>query len=144
MQFSGNWLKELLDINISTEELCNQLTMLGIEVDNFTTYTSKITGEDAVIKLDITPNRGDCFSVLGIARDLSAFYDIKLKIPATYQIKSQVKSPFKVSVHKECPRYVGRYIDEIDLMTLLFQTLPFFHLIYLVYDLINQRRDVQY
>ena len=47
MQFSGNWLKELLDINISTEELCNQMTMLGIEVDNFTTYMSKITGEDA-------------------------------------------------------------------------------------------------
>ena len=115
MQFSENWLKELLDINISTEELCNQMTMLGIEVDNFTTYTSKITGADAVIKLDITPNRGDCFSILGIARDLSAFYDIKLKIPATYQIKPQVKSPFKVSVHKECPRYLGRYIDELDL-----------------------------
>ena len=115
MQFSENWLKELLDINISTEELCNQMTMLGIEVDNFTTYTSKITGTDAVIKLDITPNRGDCFSILGIARDLSAFYDIKLKIPATYQIKPQVKSPFKVSVHKECPRYLGRYIDELDL-----------------------------
>ena len=33
---------------------------------------------DAVIDLDLTPNRGDCFSVLGIARDVSAMTDLSL------------------------------------------------------------------
>ena len=34
MQFSRNWLKEFVDLNISDEELCDQLTMLGLEVDS--------------------------------------------------------------------------------------------------------------
>ena len=78
MQFSENWLKEFIDINISTEELCEQLTMLGLEVDGYEKYKSKITGDDSIIKLDITPNRGDCFSILGIARELSALNGLKL------------------------------------------------------------------
>ena len=55
MQFSEKWLKEFIDINISTEELCEQLTMLGLEVDGYEKYKSKITGDDSIIKLDITP-----------------------------------------------------------------------------------------
>ena len=33
MKFSVNWLKELLDFDISTAELADELTMLGLEVD---------------------------------------------------------------------------------------------------------------
>ena len=43
MQFSENWLKEFIDINISTEELCEQLTMLGLEVDGFEKYVGSKT-----------------------------------------------------------------------------------------------------
>ena len=60
MQFSKNWLKDFIDLDLSTEEICYQLTMAGIEVDNFENVKSAITGNDAIIKLDITPNRGDC------------------------------------------------------------------------------------
>ena len=35
MQFSKNWLKDFIDLDLSTEEICYQLTMAGIEVDNF-------------------------------------------------------------------------------------------------------------
>ena len=50
MQFSRNWLKEFVDIKISDEELCDQLTMLGLEVDSCKKYQSKLTGKDAIIK----------------------------------------------------------------------------------------------
>ena len=72
MQFSRNWLKEFVDVKISDEELCDQLTMLGLEVDSCKKYQSKLTGKDAIIKLDLTPNRGDCFSILGVAREVAA------------------------------------------------------------------------
>ena len=49
MQFSRNWLKEFVDFKVSDEELCEQLTMLGLEVDNYKPYESKLTGKDAVI-----------------------------------------------------------------------------------------------
>ena len=88
MQFSRNWLKDFIDLNLSTEDICSQLTMAGIEVDGYDVFNSKLTGKDSVIKLDITPNRGDCFSVYGVARELAVNNDLKLKKPASSGIES--------------------------------------------------------
>ena len=79
MQFSKNWLKEFVDISITTEELCEQLTMAGLEVDGYESFKSKFTGKDSIINLDITPNRGDCFSILGVAREVAILNNLELK-----------------------------------------------------------------
>jgi len=115
MQFSRNWLKEFVDFKVSDEELCQQLTMLGLEVDNYKSYESKLTGKDAIIKLDLTPNRGDCFSILGIAREVAAANNLSLTLPKINNIKNSVKSSLTVSVCNEAPRYVGRYIAGVNL-----------------------------
>jgi len=115
MQFSRNWLKEFVNFKVSDDELCEQLTMLGLEVDNYKPYESKLTGKDSIIKLDLTPNRGDCFSILGIAREVAAANNLSLTIPKIPNIKNSVKSPLSVSVCKEAPRYVGRYISGVNL-----------------------------
>ena len=115
MQFSKNWLKEFVDIKVSTDQLCDQLTMLGLEVDNYKDFNSKLTGKDSVIKLDLTPNRGDCFSILGIARELAAANGVKLSYPKIKKIKETIESPLNVKVSKEAPSYIGRFITEIDL-----------------------------
>ena len=115
MQFSRNWLKEFVDFKVSDEELCEQLTMLGLEVDNYKPYESKLTGKDAIIKLDLTPNRGDCFSILGIAREVAAANNLSLTLPKINNIKNSVKSSLTVSVCNEAPRYVGRYIAGVNL-----------------------------
>ena len=115
MQFSRNWLKEFVDIKISDQELCDQLTMLGLEVDSCRKYQSKLTGKDAIIKLDLTPNRGDCFSILGVAREVAAINNLPLSLPKITNIKNTVQSPIRVSVCNEAPRYVGRYITKVNL-----------------------------
>ena len=115
MQFSRNWLKEFVDVKISDEELCDQLTMLGLEVDSCKKYESKLTGKDAIIKLDLTPNRGDCFSILGVAREVAAINNLPLMLPKITNIKNSVQSPISVSVCNEAPRYVGRYITKVNL-----------------------------
>ena len=115
MQFSRNWLKDFIDLNLSTEDVCSQLTMAGIEVDGYDSFNSKITGKDSIINLDITPNRGDCFSVYGVARELAVINDIKLKQPAIRPIKSSFKDEIKIKVCNEAPRYVGRSLKNIDL-----------------------------
>ena len=115
MQFSRNWLKEFVDLNISDEELCDQLTMLGLEVDNYKNYHSKLTGKDAIIKLELTPNRGDCYSLLGVAREIAALNNLTVKFPKIKKVNSSVKSPIKVTVCDEAPRYVGRYLTGVNL-----------------------------
>ena len=49
MQISRNWLEEFVEIKFSDDELCNQLTMLGLEVEGFSKFKSKITGTDLLL-----------------------------------------------------------------------------------------------
>jgi len=43
--------------------------------------TSYLGIEDTVLDIAITPNRGDCLSILGVAREIAALFDLKLKLP---------------------------------------------------------------
>ena len=121
MQFSKNWLKDFIDIDLSTEIICSQLTMAGLEVDGYEDVSSKITGKDSIIKLDITPNRGDCFSVLGVARELSVINNLELSLPNISSIESSFKDEMKVKACTEAPSYFGRTIRDISLNS---KTLP--------------------
>ena len=121
MQFSKNWLKDFIDIDLSTETICSQLTMAGLEVDGYEDVTSKITGKDSIIKLDITPNRGDCFSILGVARELSVINNLKLRMPNISSIDGSFKDKMKVKACPEGPSYFGRTIRDISVNS---KTLP--------------------
>ena len=121
MQFSKNWLKDFIDIDLSTETICSQLTMAGLEVDGYEDVTSKITGKDSIIKLDITPNRGDCFSILGVARELSVINNLKLSLPNISSIDGTFKDKIKVKACPEGPAYFGRTIRDISVNS---KTLP--------------------
>ena len=71
--------------------------------------------DDQIIELDITPNRGDCFSVLGVAREVCVNYD--LLMPALNYKASQkgnISFTSTVSNPKECPRYLTRVISGVD------------------------------
>ena len=72
---------------------------------------------DAVIDLDLTPNRGDCFSVLGIARDVSALTGADLKNPEVEPFPATIDAthPVELGAPEGCPRFAGRVIRNIDL-----------------------------
>ena len=73
--------------------------------------------DDTVIDIDLTPNRGDCLSVRGIARELAALTGKKLKTPGRgAKIRSAVVKnvSVKLTAKKECPRYFGRVIEGMD------------------------------
>ena len=71
--------------------------------------------DDQIIELDITPNRGDCFSVLGVAREVCVNYDLSLP-ELTFKASQKGKKSFKSSVSnpKECPKYLTRVIEGVD------------------------------
>ena len=121
MQFSKNWLKEFIDIDLSTQEICHQLTMAGLEVDGYEDVKSKITGNDSIIKLDITPNRGDCFSVLGVARELAVINNLKFSLPKINKISESFTDDINLKVCMDGPIYFGRTIKNISLKS---KTLP--------------------
>ncbi len=73
--------------------------------------------EDNVIEIDLTPNRGDCLCIQGVAREISALTgctmsltDVK-KVPA----KNKVSLPLDLKAPEGCARFVGRAITNIDI-----------------------------
>ncbi len=76
---------------------------------------SRILGlEDTLLEVNITPNRGDCLSHLGIARELAAIYDRPLRPPAVSLEREGLEIQGKTSVTllepEHCPRYAARLI----------------------------------
>jgi phenylalanyl-tRNA synthetase beta chain len=71
---------------------------------------------DAVIDVDLTPNRGDCFSILGIARDVSALTGAELKVATVDPVKNAIEDTYPVELVEPagCPRFAGRLIKGID------------------------------
>ncbi|WPJ98925.1 phenylalanine--tRNA ligase subunit beta [Pseudomonas putida] len=73
--------------------------------------------DDASIEIGLTPNRGDCLSIAGLARDVSALYDTPVTrpvVPAVAASHDEVR-PVEVSAPAACPRYLGRVIRNVDL-----------------------------
>jgi phenylalanyl-tRNA synthetase beta chain len=68
--------------------------------------------DDVVIDVDLTPNRGDCFSVLGIAREVALLNGMPLRGPELVSVAPEIADEFPVEVQapEACPRFVGRVI----------------------------------
>ncbi len=110
-----SWLRELVDIPVDVDELADKLTMCGFEVGAVEPWPADPRtpdgAPDAVLDLEITTNRPDCLSVLGIAREVATAYDTDLRMPAATPPESDAGGGAAVSITIEapdlCPRYVG-------------------------------------
>jgi len=71
---------------------------------------------DAAIEIKLTPNRPDCLSVQGVARDVAAIFGVPAAVPAIATIAATTMHERKVELHAgaDCPRYCGRLIEGID------------------------------
>ncbi len=71
---------------------------------------------DASIEIKLTPNRPDCLSVFGLARDASALFGSALHAPAPTPIAAAAEGRREAALESgaDCPRYVGRVIEGID------------------------------
>lgn len=114
MKLSYNWLKELIDIKVTPDQLAQDLNSFGHEVEEV-----KKVGNDYILDISITANRGDCLSVLGLAREITALYNLKLKTKnekpqyKTQNLEQKIK--VKIEDKKICPRYSTRIISGISI-----------------------------
>jgi phenylalanyl-tRNA synthetase beta chain len=75
--------------------------------------------DDVVFSVGITPNRPDCLSHIGVAREVAALCNRKLRLPSIRIRESgvSVRSHLKISIEDpdHCPRYVGRLLDGVSI-----------------------------
>lgn len=72
---------------------------------------------DSIVEVDLTPNRSDCLSVKGLAREVGVLNKADVRLPEITPAKSACDETRKVSLQAgdACPRYVGRVINNIDI-----------------------------
>ncbi|MGO9454163.1 MAG: phenylalanine--tRNA ligase subunit beta [Candidatus Binataceae bacterium] len=74
---------------------------------------------DTVLDVEITPNRGDCLSIIGLAREVAAIFGVALKIPRPRAVKpkSKVGAVFGIDIAAPelCPRYAALAMTEIKI-----------------------------
>lgn len=111
MKVSVAWLKEYLDLKLSPQKCATLLTMSGIGVE-----AVEGTDGDTRLTLEITSNRPDCLSHIGIARELSSLGEMRLKIPAPADPKKAAQlKPFRLDIQDRdlCPLYIARVVQDI-------------------------------
>ena len=109
MKISLDWLSEYVKTDRSVEEISQILSDLG-----FPTEGIEYPDGDTVIDLEITSNRGDCLSHIGIARELAAVTGSELKLPVIKlkESKKEVSEFADVEIADSdlCGRYTARVI----------------------------------
>jgi phenylalanyl-tRNA synthetase beta chain len=114
MKISYNWLKELVDVDLSPRDLATKLTMVGLAVDAVEAH-----GDDHALEFDLTSNRPDCLSHLGVAREAGAVAGKASRAPVARFSESKAKTSDVTSVEilapDLCPRYTARVIRGVKI-----------------------------
>ncbi|MBI3011518.1 MAG: phenylalanine--tRNA ligase subunit beta [Candidatus Omnitrophica bacterium] len=126
MKVPVEWLKEYVTVRLSPKALAERLTMAGLEV---------VAIHDAdggpVLDLEITPNRADCLSIIGIAREVAAITGQRPKLPTAVRsslfsvrskrqhrtLNTEHRTEVKIRIEDRagCSRYIGRLIDGVKI-----------------------------
>lgn len=108
-----SWLKEYVNVTLSPKQLGERLTEIGLGTEKITTIDN-----DTIFEFEITPNRPDLLSILGIAREIAAVEKTVIKLPKpTIDVANTkpkkilpliIKTDFSIN-----PRFTGIIIEGI-------------------------------
>lgn len=91
----------------------------GLEIgrDVATAIGAELPLDDITVDLDLTPNRGDCLSIKGLAREVGVLNNTAVTYPEITPVdnRSERALPITVEATAQCPRYLGRVIEGVDL-----------------------------
>ncbi|MEK6371806.1 MAG: phenylalanine--tRNA ligase subunit beta [Acidobacteriota bacterium] len=108
MKFSRHWLNDFIDLSdLGDDELGRRFTEIGHAVESLETH-----GDDTVFDLEVTTNRVDAMSHLGMARELAAALGRELRsvaAPAPGAGRPGAAAPTQVTIRIEAPEMCGRY-----------------------------------
>ena len=103
MKIPINWLNSLVELPKDIKKLTNDLTMVGHMLDKI-----EVKNGQTILDLELRGNRADCYSVLGIAREVSTIYGTKLKnIPVEEITKTNKLKDFSLDIQTSLVKRVG-------------------------------------
>jgi phenylalanyl-tRNA synthetase beta chain len=123
MRLLVSWVREFVDVTSAPAEIAEKLGLRGFEVASI----EPLGENDAVIDFEVTANRPDCLGVLGLARELSATYNVPLRQPsdetgariALAPVTHGESERLKVTIEEPelCPRYAAAVAEVTPTVT---------------------------
>lgn len=114
MNISYNWLRELTGTALEPKDLAERLTMLGLAVE-----VVHEAGDDFVLEIDLTSNRPDCLSHLGVAREVAAALGGRVSLTEAQlsSVEGRAESFTAVEIRDVdlCPRYAARVVRGVTI-----------------------------
>ncbi len=119
MNISYNWLKDLIEIDLSPSDLGQRLTNVGLAVEGIHDH-----GDDFVFDIDLTSNRPDCLSHLGVAREIGVIIGQKLTAETQRrgEIETEIPMPavlagdvVRIDDAQLCQRFTARIIRNVKI-----------------------------
>src|SRR6188474_3056026 len=106
-----SWIREFVDVKASAEEIGALMGLRGLPLESLETH-----GDDVVMDFEVTANRPDCMSVIGIAREIATAYGLPLrnsppKGGRSTEMTFNGKVPITIEEPELCCRYVGAVAD---------------------------------
>src|ERR1044072_7931112 len=112
MKIRLEWLREYLPGSLSPEQSAEALTDGGFPVESIDAF-----GDDTVLDVEVTSNRGDLLSHVGVARELSALLnrEFRLTIPKAADSAPPASAATSVAIEATdlCPHYTARVIRNV-------------------------------
>ena len=116
MRILVSWLRDFVDVPGTPEEIARTMSVRGFAVEGI----ESVGADDAVLDFEITANRPDCMSVMGMAREIATAYGLQIRRPvvgadtlALSSLKSVETSDVDVVIERSdlCARYAGAVAD---------------------------------
>jgi phenylalanyl-tRNA synthetase beta chain len=111
-----SWLRDLVGVPVAPDVLARDLHMAGFEVASVEPVATSDGTADAVIDFEITANRPDCLSLIGLAREVSTLYGTPLHTLTRHELGASDAAsvaPLRVVIEDDerCPRYCAAIAD---------------------------------
>jgi phenylalanyl-tRNA synthetase beta chain len=112
MKILLSWLNDYIETDFTAEKVAEILSDVGLPCEGI-----EALDNDAIIDIEVTSNRGDCLSYIGIARELAAATGKELKIPDVKLDESSREvtefAAVEVAEPELCGRYTARIIEGV-------------------------------
>nr|YP_010902569.1 phenylalanine-tRNA ligase beta subunit [Hypnea nidifica]WCH54424.1 phenylalanine-tRNA ligase beta subunit [Hypnea nidifica] len=113
MKFSWQWIKELINLpDITLEESIKKLTLAGFEIE---TINNKKDINDTTVELNITANRSDAASIIGITRELQTIFKTSKNTSVNTNTKIQTKDTKFHTINLDKSQFTNKNLSDIKI-----------------------------
>ena len=116
MKISSEWLRDFVTVP-PADDLAHLFEMAGLGVES----RENADDDNEIWSLEVTSNRGDCLSAIGLAREIAASTNKKFRVPAVnldehgHDDSATPSATIEIENGDDCPRYAARLLENITL-----------------------------